>query len=205
MGESRTRTWLLVITPVVVGAGFFARPFVSDFTDHELMAMAIAEATRQWEVAGLLMVAGAVLGAFALPASVRQVGGGEQRERWVRIAATIGAALLALQVGLSSLGPAAVSRIGANVVEFREVSSGLEVNILMVGLLALVVAWIGVIRAVLTSAVPAWMKWTVTAGGAFGALGHLYPASPGEYAAALGTAAALWTIAALPSLEGTVR
>lgn len=202
MGESRTRTWLLVIAPVVVAAGIFARPFVSDFTDDEVLAMTIANATRQWEVAGLLMAAGAVLLALALPAAVQQVGGVEGLERWVRIAATIGAVLLALQVGLVGLGAAAASRIGANVVEFLDVSSGLEFGILIVGLLALVVAWVGVIRAVWTSAVPIWMKWIVTVGGALAALGPLYPASPGEYVASLGTAAALWTIAAHRSLEG---
>ena len=202
MGESRTRTWLLVIAPVVVAAGIFARPFVSDFTDDEVLAMTIAEATRQWEVAGLLMAAGAVLLALALPAAARQTGGGEGLERWVRIAATTGAVLLALQVGMVGLGAAAASRIGANVVEFLDVSSGLELGVLMVGLLALVAAWVGVIRAAWTSAVPIWIKWIVTVGGALAALGPLYPSSLGEYGASLGTAAALWIIAAHRSLAG---
>lgn len=202
MSESRTRTWLLVIAPVVVAAGIFARPFVSDFTDDEVLATTIAEATRLWEVAGLLMAAGAALLAFALPAAVQQVGGGESLERWVRIAATTGAVLLALQVGLVGLGAAAASRIGANVVEFLDVSSGLELGMLMVGLLALVVAWVGVIRAMWTSAAPMRMNWIVTVGGGLAALGPLYPASPGEYSAALGTAAALWTIAAHQWLGG---
>lgn len=74
--------------------------------------------------------------------------------------------------------------------------SGLEIAVLMVGLLALLVAWIGVIRAVWTFPTPTSIKWIVTVGGALGALGHLYPESPGEYAASAGTAAGLWVLAA---------
>ncbi|HUG09328.1 MAG TPA: hypothetical protein VMP13_10615 [Acidimicrobiia bacterium] len=70
MKESTTRSWILVLAPLVVAAGFFARPYVSDFTNDELMAAAIGD---QWIAAGLLMVAGAVLLAFALPAAVRRL------------------------------------------------------------------------------------------------------------------------------------
>lgn len=195
VNESTARTWILVLAPLVVAAGFFARPYVSDFTNNELMAAAINDLTGQWIAAGLLMVAGAVLLAFALPAAVRRVDGGEARERRVQGAAIIGASLLALQVGLSSLGAAAASRIGADVVEFRDAMSGLEIAVLMVGLLALLIAWIGVIRAVWASALPTSIKWIVTVGGVLGALGHLYPGSPGEYAASVGTAAGLWVLA----------
>lgn len=195
MKESKTLTWILVLAPLVVAAGFFARPYVSDFTNDELMATAIGDHTGQWIAAGLLMVAGAVLIAFALPAAVRRVDGGQRRERLVRAAITVSAALLALQVGLAGLGAPAASRIGADVVAFRDAMAGLEIGVLMLGLLALLVAWIGVIRAVWASEVPTSVKWTVAVGGALGALAHLYPGSPGEYAASVGTAAGLWILA----------
>lgn len=119
-----------------LAAGFFAGPYVSDFTNDELMATAIGDHTGQWIAAGLLMVAGAVLLTFALPAVVRRVDGGQCRERLVQGATTVGAALLALQVGLAGLAAAAASRIGADVVVFRDAMAGPE-GVLMVGLLAL--------------------------------------------------------------------
>lgn len=97
MTESTARTWILVVTPLVVAAGFLARPYASDFANGELMAAAINDRSGQWIVAGLSMMAGAVLLAFALPAAVRRVDGGEARERRVQGAAVVGASPSSLE------------------------------------------------------------------------------------------------------------
>lgn len=194
--ERRTRTWLLAFTPVAIAAGFVVRPYVSDFTDDKVVAAAIAENTGQWTIAALLMVAAAVVLIFALPAAVRRAGGSERRARWVHTAIIIGTAGFALQVGLTGLGGAAASRMGADVAIFLGSSSGLEGSVLVFGLLALLLAWVGVIRAVWLSELPTSIKWVVIIGAVLGFLGHWYPSSIGEYIASAGTAAALWPLAA---------
>lgn len=196
MREERIRTWLLTAAPVAVAAGFVARPYVSDFTDAEVVAAAIAEDTGRWTFAALLMVAGAVVLVFSLPAAVRRVGGSERRARWVHTAIIIGTAGFALQVGLSGLGGAAASRMGADTAAFLDSSSVLEGAVLSFGLLALLLAWVGVIRAVWTSELAASIKWIVIVGAVLGTFGHWYPSSIGEYVASVGTATALWPLAA---------
>lgn len=196
MREARIRTWLLTAAPAVVAAGFVSRPYVSDFTDDEVVAAAIAGNTGRWTLAALLMVAGAVVLIFALPAAVRRVGGSERRARWVHTAIIIGTVGFALQVGLSGLGGAAASRMGADTAAFLGSSSGLEGAVLSFGLLALLLAWVGVIRAVWVSELATSIKWMVIVGAVLGSLGHWYPSSMGEYIASVGTAAALWPLAA---------
>lgn len=200
MSEARTRTWLLATAPVAVAAGFVARPYVSDFTDEEVMAAVISANTGQWTTAALLMVAAAVVLVFALPAAVRRVGASERSARWVRTAIIIGTVALTLQVGLVGLGGAAASRSGADVVAFLDAAT-LEIPILLVGLLALLVAWVGVIRAVWLSRLATSIKWVVIIGSVLGFLGHWYPSSIGEYIASAGTAVALWPLAFSPPAE----
>lgn len=196
MSEEQGRTWLLALAPAAVAAGFLARPYVSDFTDDEVVAAAIAGNTERWTIAALLMVAAAVVLIFALPAAVRRVGGSEHRARWVHTAIIIGTTGFALQVGLSGLGGAAASRMGADVAAFLNASYWLEGAVLSFGLLALLLAWVGVIRTVWVSELRDSIRWVVIVGAVLGFLGHWYPSSMGEYIASAGTAVALWPLAA---------
>lgn len=205
MREEQTRTWMLRVAPAAVAAGFVARPYVSDFTDDEVVATAIAENTGRWTFAALLMVAAAVVLIFALRAAVKRVGGTDRRARWVHTAIIIGTAGFALQVGLTGLGGAAASRMGADVAAFLGSSSGLEGAVLAFGLLALLLAWVGVIRAVWLSELSTSIKWFVIVGAVLGFLGHWYPSSIGEYIASAGTAAALWPLAAYRSTQETTE
>ena len=184
----------MAATPLVVAVGFSIRPYVSDFTNNQLVARVIADSPNRWLGGGLLMAGGALLLAFALPTAVERVGGGDRRRRTVRAAATVSAVLLALQVGLFSVGAAAASKIDADVPAYLDNLSVVEITILLFGLTALLVAWVGVARAVWSSGLSPTIKWIVLAGALSGALGHLYPGSPGEYVAAAGTAAALWPL-----------
>lgn len=200
--EVGATTWLLATAPIAVAAGFAARPYVSNFTDDEVVAAAIADNTARWVFSALLMVAAAVVLIFALPAAVKRVGGSERRARWVHTAIIIGTVALALQVGLVGLGGAAAGRIGADVPAYLDASFGVEGAVLSFGLLALLVAWVGVLRAVWLSELSAPIKWVVMTGGVLGFLGHWYPSSVGEYIASAGTAAALWPLAAYPPRKG---
>lgn len=186
--------WTMAATPLVVAAGFIVRPYVSDFTDDTLVAGVVAESPDRWLGAALLMVAGALLLAFALPIAVRRVGGDERRVRTVRSAATVAAVLLALHVGMYSLGAAAVAKIGADVASYLQSSSALEVSILVLGLASLLVAWLGVARTAWSARLSRSIKWMVAIGATLGALGHWYPGSLGEYIASAGTAAGLWPL-----------
>jgi hypothetical protein len=81
--------------------------------------------------------------------------------------------------------------------DFLDASSGLEGAVLLFGLLALLLAWVGGIREVWLSELSPSIKWVVIIGGVLGFLGYWYP-SIGEYITSAGTAAALWPLAAYP-------
>jgi hypothetical protein len=190
-----------VAAPLTVLAGTVIRPYVSTFTDDVVVGRRATGASGRWVGGSLVLTAGIALAALAVTsvAGSGRRGAGVGQGRLAVPAALAGSACLAFQYGSSGLGTIAANRAGAAPGDYISEARAWEVPALIVGVVAMGVAWISTARsASVSESMTVGRARVMTGGAVIAALSPINPSSLGDYGLALGLAALLVPIASAP-------
>lgn len=175
--------------------GYLLRPYVGDYTDADALARAASAAPGRW-LAGSLLVS---LGFAGLAVAVHWVATAHAAGTWPALVApataTVAAVLLAFQLGGTTAATVSAAGAGADPVAVFAEARSWEGPLITVVLLAFVIAWASVARAVGTSHRLNRREGRIFAGAAVVAgVGLFVPSSLGEYLSGLALVTGFWLL-----------
>lgn len=179
------------LAPVVILVGYLLRPFVSSYADASEVAGAAAGGAARWVASSVLIAIG--FGLLVLAVTWMASTSSSRTAHVAPPAMTLGAVLLALQLGALAAATASASEAGADpVAVFDEVRSW-EGPLIASVLVAVVLAWGCLAHALATSGhLGPGRSRVVTVALGLAVVGLLVPSSLGEYLTGIALIVACW-------------